>query len=126
MQSGFEFILADGQRQQLFKIREDRITYCLQEIAETFSDPEEKVRAGLFYDLVTKYGYPNDKGIIDFEVVRTIGHPDKINRSRLDVIIYRPDGTPYAIFELKSPQDYELYHDESIKTQLFERAANED
>jgi predicted nucleotidyltransferase len=33
----------------------------------------------------------------------------------LDIILYRLDETPFAIFELKSENDYEKYFEDSIK-----------
>ncbi len=122
----FDELISDGTKKGYFKIEGGKIAYIAQSFTDDFTDPEEKVRAGIFYDLVEKYGYKNDKSIIDFELQRIIGHPDKVTRSAIDIIIYRPDGTPYAIFETKAKDDYEKYFEDSIKTQLFERAANED
>lgn len=122
----FDSLIRDGSQKSYFKIEEGKVTYLAQSFSDNFEDPEEKVRVGLFYDLIEKYGYKNNKEIIDLEFKRTIGHPYKINKSLLDIILYRPDKTPFAIFELKSESDYEKYFEDSIKTQLFERAANED
>ena len=109
-----------------FEIEDDKITYIKQGFSDNFSDPEEKVRASLFYDLIERYEYKNEKSIIDFESLRVIGHPDKTTKSKIDIILYREDGTPFAIFETKSKVAYDEYFEDSIKTQLFERAANED
>ncbi|MGD9486432.1 MAG: restriction endonuclease subunit M [Calditrichaceae bacterium] len=122
----FDSLIKNGSQKSYFKIEDGKVTYLTQSFSDNFDDPEEKVRVGLFYDLIEKYGYKNNKEIIDLEFKRTIGHPYKINKSLLDIILYRPDKTPFAIFELKSESDYEKYFEDSIKTQLFERAANED
>jgi len=122
----FDEIIKAGIQKSLFTINNNKVTYVAQSFTDNLEDPEEKVRLGLFYDLTQKYGYVNNKEIIDFEFQRTIGHPYKKNRSLLDIILYRADKTPFAIFELKSEDDYERYFEDSIKTQLFERAANED
>lgn len=119
-------IIEDGTKKKYFKIEDDTVTYLAQSFSDNFNDPEEKVRLGLFYDLIEKCSYRNAKSIIDFEFKRTIGHPDKITKSSIDIILNRPDGKPYAIFETKSKDDYEKFFEQSIKTQLFERAANED
>lgn len=119
-------VLKEGVHKNYFKISDDKITYLSQKFTDNITDPEEEVRAGLYFDLIEKYGYKNDPEIIDLEFNRVIGHPYKKNSSRLDLIIYRPDKTPFAIFELKSEEDYDKYFEDSIKTQLFERAANED
>jgi len=125
-QKDFDSLIKNGSQKSYFKIDDGKVTYLAQSFSDNFEDPEEKVRIGLFYDLIEKYGYKNEKEIIDLELKRTIGHPYKVNKSLLDIIIYRPDKTPFAIFELKSESDYEKYFEDSIKTQLFERAANED
>ena len=122
----FSDIIEDGTQKGYFKVEDGKVTYLAQNFTDDFSDPEEKVRIGLFYDLIEKHRYQNNKSIIDFEFQRTIGHPDKVTRSAIDIILCRPNGTPYAIFETKSKDDYEKYFEDSIKTQLFERAANED
>ena len=119
-------LLEDGIKNKLFQIKDNEITYIAQNFTDNLADEEEKIRAALFYDLVKKYGYKNKKEIIDFEFNRIIGHPYKKTSSKIDIIVYRQDKTPYAIFELKSEQDYDKYYEDSIKTQLFERAANED
>lgn len=124
--SQFDSLIKDGIAKGYFKIDNNKITYIAQDFTDNFEDPEEKVRAALFYDLIESYGYENSKEIIDFEFQRTIGHPDKVTRSAIDIILYRPDSTPYALFETKAKDDYERYFESSIKTQLFERAANED
>ena len=122
----FDSLIKNGSQKSYFKIKDGKVIYLAQSFADNFEDPEEKVRVGLFYDLIEKYGYKNNKEIIDLEFKRTIGHPYKVNKSLLDIILYRSDNTPFAIFELKSEDDYEKYFEDSIKTQLFERAANED
>jgi len=122
----FDSLIKDGIQKSYFQIIDGKVIYLKQSFADNFEDPEEKVRIGLFYDLIEKYGYKNHKEIIDLEFKRTIGHPYKVNKSLLDIILYRQDKTPFAIFELKSESDYERYFEDSIKTQLFERAANED
>ncbi|MBA4416828.1 MAG: hypothetical protein C0392_02785, partial [Syntrophus sp. (in: bacteria)] len=79
----FGNLIKDGGQKGYFKIEGDKITYPAQSFTDDFSDLEEKVRAGLFYDLIEKYGYRNQKNIIDLEFNRTIGHPYKTNKSQL-------------------------------------------
>jgi len=125
-----------GEKSELLKFGEERgyftlshvgskITYTTQGCTDEFNDPEERVRVGLFYDLIETYGYKNSKAVIDIEIFRKIGHPHKKSDTKADIIIYK-DGNPFMMFELKSPEEYEKYLEESIKTQLFERAATED
>lgn len=125
MAISYDDILKDGQKKKYFLIKEDTVEYLAQSKADQIADPEEQVRVGLFYDLIEKYGYRNSKDIIDIEIYRKIGHPHKKSDTKADIIVYQ-DGNPFMMFELKSRGDYEKYFDESIKTQLFERAATED
>ena len=120
-------LLKFGEGKGYFTLSHDgsKITYNAQGYTDNYNDPEEQVRVGLFYDLIEKYGYKNSKDIIDIEIYRKIGHPHKKSDTKADIIIYK-DGNPFMMFELKSREDYEKYFDESIKTQLFERAATED
>lgn len=124
--STFDEIIKDGIKKGYFEINDGRIKYIAQNYSDNFNDPEEKVRAALFYDLIEKYNYKNEKRIIDFEKKRVIGHPDKTTYSMVDILVYREDGTPFTVIETKSQNDYDKMFEDSIKTQLFERAANED
>jgi len=125
MAVSYEDILEDGQKKKYFLVKEATVEYIAQSKSDQITDPEEQVRIGLFYDLIEKYGYKNSKDVIDIEIYRKIGHPHKKSDTKADIIVYK-DGNPFMMFELKSPEEYEKYLEESIKTQLFERAATED
>ena len=53
----FDSLIKDGSQKSYFKIEDGKVTYLAQSFADNFDDPEEKVRVGLFYDLIEKYGY---------------------------------------------------------------------
>lgn len=64
---------------------------------ENYEDPEEKVRAEFFAELIYKYEYPANR--IKVEVVV----PDRLPTDRADIVIFSDDDCkrPYAIVECK-------------------------
>lgn len=60
-----------------------------------FDDPEEKVRANVYVELIADYGYPLDKiKLEEYPPVREGGRPS-------DIVIYDLDGFPFIVVELK-------------------------
>lgn len=53
-------IILKGIKNQLIRINEDfsSITYIYQNITRNYNNPEEKVQAQTFCELVLKYNYP--------------------------------------------------------------------
>lgn len=82
LQSGLAEITRQG--------RAERIRYLPADFSDRWSDPEEKVRAELWAELIYKYEYPPER--IGFEV--TV--PRRTPSDSADLVIYRDDG-------LKSP-----------------------
>src|SRR3989344_4318309 len=77
---------------------ETRITYnCSREYSTSFKNPEEKVRASYFVELVEDYNYPKER--IDFEV--TV--PRRTPEDRADIVVYEDDELkkPYLVVECK-------------------------
>jgi len=74
-----------GEEKGLIKIREDRIEYVAQEKSYQFSDPEEKVRARVYVELVEKYKYPPNR--IDTEIVP----PRREPKLPADIVVYEDD-----------------------------------
>ena len=64
---------------------------------ENYEDPEEKVRAAFFAELIYKYEYPANR--IKVEVVV----PDRLPTDRVDIVVFSDDDCkrPYAIVECK-------------------------
>lgn len=64
---------------------------------ENYEDPEEKVRAEFFAELIYKYEYPVNR--IKVEVVV----PDRLPTDRADIVVFSDDDCkrPYAIVECK-------------------------
>lgn len=64
---------------------------------ENYEDPEEKVRANFFAELIYKYEYPANR--IKVEVVV----PDRLPTDRADIVVFSDDDCkrPYAVVECK-------------------------
>lgn len=77
---------------------ESKITYhCCKDYTTSFKNPEEKVRASYFAELVLDYDYPKER--IDFEV--TV--PRRTPEDRADIVVYEDDELkkPYIVTECK-------------------------
>ncbi len=75
-----------------------KITYVTSENhSENYSDPEEKVRAEFWAELIYKYEYPVNR--IRVEVVI----PDRLPTDRADIVVFSDDDCkrPYAVVECK-------------------------
>src|SRR3990167_10164437 len=87
-----------GISEKIIKLSDDnkRITYfCKREYSTTFTNPEEKVRASYFVELVLDKKYPKKNIDIEVKVERRI--PD----DRADIVVYDEDGHDYLIVECK-------------------------
>lgn len=75
---------------------ESKITYhCKRDYSPSFKNPEEKVRASYFTELVLDYNYPVTN--IDIEVAV----PRRTPKDRADIVVYDEDGAEYLIIECK-------------------------
>ncbi len=99
MENTFEKILKDGERKGYFRVLNDgaKIEYLPSGHKENLNDPEEKVRAEYYFDLVEKYGYPTSRLGIEIVV------PRRTPNDRADIIIYKDDEHkhPYIVIECK-------------------------
>jgi len=89
-----------GIEKEYISLSADRkkITYhCSRDYTTSFKNPEEKVRASYFAELVLDYKYPAKR--IDFEV--TI--PRRTPADRADIVVYEDDELkkPYLVVECK-------------------------
>jgi type I restriction enzyme M protein len=114
----------EKEAEEYFKVEGNIITYSGIDYSDNFDDPEEKVRAGIFVDLIERYQYKKNLSVIEFEKHHKIGHPHKKTDAKIDILV-KKNGDPFMILELKSPEEYETYMEESIETQLFNVAAVE-
>jgi type I restriction enzyme M protein len=90
-------IVQQGIQAELIKIKDNRIYYLEQQKDYDFSDPEEKVRARVYCDLVLNHGYPNKR--IDFEVLP----PARVPPYPADIVVFREDEKihAYIVVEVK-------------------------
>lgn len=73
-----------------------KITYhCKRDYSTSFKNPEEKVRASYFCELVLDYDYPTKN--IDIEVIV----PRRIPEDRADIVVYDEEGSEYLVIECK-------------------------
>ena len=89
--------LADGHAEITGEGRNQRIHYLAADHSERWADPEEKVRAELWAELIYKYEY--DPALIGFEV----NVPRRTPNDYADLVIYS-DGAmkmPYFVIECK-------------------------
>lgn len=99
MENTFEKILKDGERKGYFRVLNDgaKIEYLPSEHKENLNDPEEKVRAEYYFDLLEKYHYPAKRVELETEM------PARVPRFFADIVIYEDDAKkkPYIVVECK-------------------------
>ena len=89
--------LTDGHLQLITSGKSERIRYVAVNHTEKWSDPEEKVRASQYAELIYRYGYKPE--CIDVEV--TV--PDRTPVDRADLVVFRDKKRtkPYVVIECK-------------------------
>jgi len=86
-----------GEQKGYFVMEDKKIKYVAISKKYNFSNPEEKVRAEYYFDLIEKYNYPVKR--IDTEVEM----PDRTPERYADMVIYKDDDKkiPYIVVECK-------------------------
>lgn len=74
-----------GQSKGYFALDGKKIKYNASGKKYNFSDPEEKVRAEYYFDLIEKYNYPAKR--IDFEIEM----PSRTPQFYADIVVYEDD-----------------------------------
>lgn len=90
IKDGYTFVAGEGKKQ--------RITYTTSDNhIENYDDPEEKVRAEFWAELIYKYEYPVNRIKIEVSV------PDRIPTDRADIVVFEDDECkrPYIVVECK-------------------------
>jgi len=89
--------LADAHAHIVQEGKFRKITYAAVKVTERYDDPEEKVRAEFWAELIYRYQY--DPACIGVEV--TV--PDRLPADRADLVVFRDTArkTPYAVVECK-------------------------
>lgn len=89
LEKGYAKIIGEGKK--------GKITYIAVDYTDRYSDPEEKVRAEFWAELIFRYGYePNDIGL-------EVTVPDRTPSDRADLVVFRKADKkrPYAVIECK-------------------------
>ncbi|MDD5071779.1 MAG: N-6 DNA methylase [Patescibacteria group bacterium] len=86
-----------GQSKGYFALGDKKIKYLAIGKKYNFSDPEEKVRAEYYFDLIEKYNYPAKRIELEVEM------PDRTPERYADIVIYKDDEQkiPYIVVECK-------------------------
>ena len=92
-----ERAITDGHLQLIVSGKTEKIRYVAMNHSEKWSDPEEKVRASYFAELIYRYGY--DPEYVGIEV--TV--PDRVPYDKADIVIFRDKARtrPFAVIEVK-------------------------
>ncbi len=75
----------------------EKVVYVAVSHAERWSDPEEKVRAAFYAELIYRYGYSPDRIGVEVTV------PDRLPNDHADLIVFHDDDRkrPFAVIECK-------------------------
>ena len=90
IKDNYAYIVAIGNKQ--------RITYVTSDNhSESYNDPEEKVRAEFWAELIYQYEYPANRIKIEVTI------PDRLPTDRADIVVFADDDCkrPYAVIECK-------------------------
>ncbi|MCY4653866.1 MAG: N-6 DNA methylase [Dehalococcoidia bacterium] len=118
-QTYVERALEEGLAELYGEGRNQRIRYIAADHSERWSDPEEKVRAELWAELICKYEYPPER--IGFEV----NVPRRTPNDFADLVIYRDDQlkSPWFVFECKRSDIWDAAFNQSIEQACGNRAS---
>ena len=111
--------LNDGHAEITGEGRNERIRYVAADHSERWSDPEEKVRAELWAELIYRYEY--DPELIGFEV----NVPRRTPNDYADLVIYQDDEKkmPYFVIECKRADVSDAAFNQAIEQACGNRAS---
>jgi type I restriction enzyme M protein len=97
MESYLDKAIKDGHLRIDQSGKYEKIVYVAASRSERWSDPEEKVRAEFYAELVYRYGYLPDRIGIEITV------PDRSPNDHADLIVFKDDERkrPFAVIECK-------------------------
>lgn len=103
-----------GITREIISLSEDesRITYfCSRKYSTSFKNPEEKVRASYFVELIEDYNYTKER--IDLEVIIPRRKPE----DRADIVVYEDDELkkPYLVVECKKDRISDAEFEQAIE-----------
>ena len=88
---------ADGHLQLITSGKTEKIRYATVNVSEKWSDPEEKVRAAYYAELIYRYGYAPEYIGVEVTV------PDRTPVDRADLVVFRDKEhtKPFGVIECK-------------------------
>ena len=88
---------ADGHLQLITSGKTEKIRYVAVNVSEKWSDPEEKVRAAYYAELIYRYGYKPECIGVEITV------PDRTPVDRADLVVFRDkeQTKPFGVIECK-------------------------
>ena len=88
--AGYVNIIGTGKKSKITYVTSDNHT-------ENYNDPEEKVRAEFWAELIYKYDYPANRIKVEVSV------PDRVPTDRADIVVFSDDECkrPYIVVECK-------------------------
>lgn len=97
MESFLEKAINEGHLRPDQSGRVEKVVYTAVNRSERWSDPEEKVRAEFYAELIYRYGYSPDRIGIEITV------PDRSPNDFADLVVFRDDERkkPFAVIECK-------------------------
>jgi type I restriction enzyme M protein len=114
-----ERAIADGYAELSGEGKTERIRYAAADRSERWSDPEEKVRAEFWAELIYKYDYSPDRIRLEANV------PRRTPNDYADIVIYSDAElkTPYFVFECKRADVSDAEFAQSIEQACGNRAS---
>lgn len=111
--SALKEIISEGLRKNLIRFSDDQstITYLCQDISRNYNNPEEKIQAETFCELVLKYNYPVEQ--VRQYVKVTVGSAVK----EADIIVYNDSECrkPHIIVECKRAEISEMEFRQAVR-----------
>ena len=103
--------LKNGDAHLSGKGKAEKITYIVINRTERYADPEEKIRAEYWAELIYRYGYePNRIGV-------EVTVPDRTPKDIADLVVFRDDKRtrPYAVIECKHDDITDSEFDQAVE-----------
>ena len=114
-----ERAIADGHARLEGEGRDERIHYLYANHSERWADPEEKIRAELWSELIYRYEYPVERLGVERRV------PRRRPNDYADLVVYQDNDwlSPYFVFECKRAEVTDAEFNQAIEQACGNRAS---